>query len=268
MSGALLAVALRQAASPGRLGLILLLGLLPLVVAAVLRATGNDDDLIEAVLDPLVIALFLPIAVLTVATTAFGNEVEDRTLGLLTTKPAPRAYIVLVKLGATLAITAPMVVILAVIVTVMGDSGDPARAALAAAVGAALGVLAYASIFLWAGLITGRALGFGLAYVLIWEALMTSLIDGARFLECTQLHQEHYGGAGRWDVRRLCADSHRAARRADRGGHRLGGVHVLDRASPQQHGRTVAGPPVTPPHRPLSCPLDRRRRLAHCGPAG
>ncbi len=182
MSAALLAVALRQAASPGRLGLILLLGLLPLVVAAVLRATGNDDDLIEAVLDPLVIALFLPIAVLTVATTAFGNEVEDRTLGLLTTKPAPRAYIVLVKLGATLAITAPMVVVLAVIVTAMGDAGDPARAALAAAIGAALGVLAYASIFIWAGLITGRALGFGLAYVLIWEALMTSLIDGARFL--------------------------------------------------------------------------------------
>ena len=181
MSGALLAVALRQAASPGRLGLILLLGLLPLVVAGILRGTGSDD-LIEAVLDPLVIALFLPIAVLTVATTAFGNEVEDRTLGLLTTKPAPRAYIVLVKLGATLAITAPMVVGLAVIVTVMGDSGDPARAALAAAVGAALGVLAYASIFTWAGLITGRALGFGLAYVLIWEALMTSLIDGARFL--------------------------------------------------------------------------------------
>ena len=138
MSGALLAVALRQAASPGRLALILLLGLLPLVVGAILRATGNDDDLIEAVLDPLVIALFLPIAVMTVATTAFGNEVEDRTLGLLTTKPAPRGYIVLVKLGATLAITAPMMVVLSVIVTLMGEAGDPARAALAAAIGAAL----------------------------------------------------------------------------------------------------------------------------------
>ena len=182
MSGALLAVALRQAASPGRLGLLLLLGLLPLAVAAILRTTGDPDALIEAVLDPLVIALFLPIAVMTVATTAFGNEVEDRTLGLLTTKPASRAYIVLVKLAATLAITAPMVVVLAVIVAVMGDDGDAARTALAAAIGAALGALAYASIFMWAGLITSRALGFGLAYVLLWEALITSLIDGARFL--------------------------------------------------------------------------------------
>ena len=182
MSGALLAVALRQAASPGRLGLLLLLGLLPLAVAGILRGTGEPDDLIQGVLDPLVIALFLPIAVMTVATTAFGNEVEDRTLGLLTTKPASRAYIVLVKLAATLAITAPMVVVLAVIVAAMGDDGDAARTALAAAIGAALGALAYASIFMWAGLITSRALGFGLAYVLIWEALITSLIDGARFL--------------------------------------------------------------------------------------
>ena len=177
-----MAVALRQAASPGRLAMILLLGLLPLAVAGILRGTGSDDDLIRVVLDPLVISLFLPIAVMTVATTAFGNEVEDRTLGLLTTKPASRAYIVLVKLGATLAITAPLAVVLSAIVAMMADSGDPARAALAAAIGAALGVLAYATIFIWAGLITGRALGFGLAYVLIWEALMTSLIDGARFL--------------------------------------------------------------------------------------
>ena len=182
MSGALLAVALRQAASPGRLGLIVLLALLPLAIAVILRLAGQEDDVIETVLDPLVIALFLPIAVMTVATTAFGNEVEDRTLGLLTTKPASRAYIVLVKLVATLAITAPMVVVLSVAVTVMGDGGDSARTALAAAIGAALGALAYASIFIWAGLITSRALGFGLAYVLIWEALMTSLIDGARFL--------------------------------------------------------------------------------------
>ena len=40
MSGALLAVALRQAASPGRLGLILLLALLPLGIAVILRLAG------------------------------------------------------------------------------------------------------------------------------------------------------------------------------------------------------------------------------------
>ncbi len=182
MSGALLAVALRQAASPGRLGLILLLALLPLGIAVILRLAGQEDDVIESVLDPLLIALFLPIAVMTVATTAFGNEVEDRTLGLLTTKPVSRAYIVLVKLGATLAITAPLAAGVAVVVTLLGDGEAIARTALAAGVGAALGALAYASVFTWAGLVTSRALGFGLAYVLLWEALMTSLIDGARYL--------------------------------------------------------------------------------------
>ncbi len=182
MSGALLAVALRQAASPGRLGLILLLALLPLGIAVILRVAAGGEDVIEVALDLLVIGLFLPISVMTVATTAFGNEVEDRTLGLLTTKPAPRAYIVLVKLGATLAITAPLSAGVAVVVTLLGDGESAARTAVAAGVGAALGALAYASIFTWAGLVTSRALGFGLAYVLLWEALMVSLIDGARFL--------------------------------------------------------------------------------------
>ena len=182
MSGFLFAVSLRQAASPGRLILIALLALLPLGVAVFMRVAAPDEELIEIVLDPLVIATFLPIAVMTVATTAFGHEIEDRTLGLLTMKPVSRLSIVLAKLGATLAITAPLVVGVSVAVVVLGGSGDTGSAALAAGAGAALGVAAYASMFMWAGLVSTSALGFALVYVLLWEALMASLVEGVRYL--------------------------------------------------------------------------------------
>ena len=53
---------------------------------------------------------------------------------------------------------------------------------LAAAVGAAVGVAVYASVFTWAGLVTTKALAFGLVYVLLWEALITGFLSGTRYL--------------------------------------------------------------------------------------
>ena len=56
------------------------------------------------------------------------------------------------------------------------------NAPAAAAAAVAVGVAAYAAAFTWLGLITTRALGFGLIYVLLWEALITSFLSGARYL--------------------------------------------------------------------------------------
>ena len=182
MSGPLFALALRQAASPRRLSLILLLAAMPLGIAALLRALGAEDAIVTGVLDALVVAVFLPIAVMTIATSAFGNEVEDRTLGLLTTKPVSPLAIVLAKLGAAMAVTAPLAAVVTAVVAALGSTADVGSAALAAGVGGGVGAIAYASIFTWAGLVSSRALGFALIYVLLWEALMSSLIEGVRYL--------------------------------------------------------------------------------------
>ena len=48
--------------------------------------------------------------------------------------------------------------------------------------GAAVGVAVYASVFTWAGLVTTKALAFGLVYVLLWEALITGFLSGTRYL--------------------------------------------------------------------------------------
>ena len=41
---------------------------------------------------------------------------------------------------------------------------------------------AYASIFTWAGLITTRALAFALIYVFLWERLISTYLEGIRYL--------------------------------------------------------------------------------------
>ena len=135
--------------------MLALLALLPLGLAVLISALSDPSggDLIGGILLTLFMYVVMPLVVTVLATSAFGNEVEDRTLSLLTTKPVPRWSIVLAKLTATVLVAAPMMMAVAAVVTVMDPDGN-GEAAIAAAVGTLVGVITYASAFLWAGMIT------------------------------------------------------------------------------------------------------------------
>ena len=140
MTGAIFTLALRQAAAPRRAIFLVLLALLPLGLAVIIRGLGNPGggDLIAGVLEALVIHVVLPLVVIVLATSAFGNEVEDRTLSLLTTKPVPRWSIVLAKLTATIIVAAPLMIAVSAVVTMMDPDGS-GKAAVAAAAGTLVG---------------------------------------------------------------------------------------------------------------------------------
>ena len=132
-------------------------------------------------MDATIIAAILPIVTLALATAAFGDEVEDRTLSYLVLKPIPRFHIVMPKLIASIIVAAPLIVASGIAATVIGLDGD-ARSILAVGVALAAGVVAYASIFTWAGLVTTRALAFGLVYVILWEGVVATFLGGVRYL--------------------------------------------------------------------------------------
>ena len=183
MIRALFLLSLRQAASPRRLLLLGAISLFPVGLAYLLVSLGEADQagLVEAVVEGLVVSLVLPLVTMVLATGAFGNEVEDRTLSLLTTKPVPRWSLVLSKLMSTIVVAGPIMVIVAVVVTALPPDRE-GGVIVAAAVGAAVAVVVYASVFTWAGLVTTKALAFGLVYVLLWEALITTFLSGTRYL--------------------------------------------------------------------------------------
>ena len=175
-------LAFRQALTRRKVALLIILALLPLGLAVILDSTvGEAGTLIGPVLGGLVVSVTLPITVMVLATGAFGNEVEDRTLSLLTTKPVPRWTIVLAKFAATVVVAAPLMAAVAAAITAMDPDGT-GNAPIVAAIAVVVGVVAYASAFTWLGLLTTRALGFGLVYVLLWEALITSFLSGTRYL--------------------------------------------------------------------------------------
>ena len=183
-------LSMRQLGGRWRLALVLLLAALPVALATVIFFAASEEDVklpsyergfVNTLLDGLIVGGIMPIVTMALATAAFGNELEDRTLSYLVLKPIPRWRIALPKLLASIVIGGPLLIASGVVATVIGLE---AGAQGAIAVGAALfaGVVTYAAIFTWAGLISTRAIAFALIYVFLWEGLISSLIHGVDYL--------------------------------------------------------------------------------------
>lgn len=182
--GAVFRLSMRQMASRWRLALIAFLAALPAIIVA--WAVWNGDgsveaELVQVLIEQLMVGVVLPIVTITLATTAFGNEIEDRTLGLLATKPLAPWRIALPKLLAAIALAAPLLIVGALVAMLIAFEGD-VRPALSVCAGILCGTIAYSAIFTWAGAITSRALGFALVYVFLWESLIAGYLEGIRYL--------------------------------------------------------------------------------------
>jgi ABC-2 type transport system permease protein len=165
--------------------LIVLLAFLPVALAVLISALaeGESDlgqDFINLLIDGMIVGAILPIVTMALATAAFGNELDDRTLSYLVLKPVPRSLIVLPKLLASIVVGGPLLIASGVVVTLLGVGGG--QAALAVGVALFAGTVTYATIFTWAGLVSTHALGFALIYVFLWEGLISSFLGGVRYL--------------------------------------------------------------------------------------
>ena len=194
--GPMFKITLREIASRRRLLVIVLLTALPIGLAALVSATLNEDEtsneeFINILLDGLLIAAIMPIVTMVLATAAFGNELEDRTLGYLVLNPIPKLKIVVPKLLASVVVGVPLLVVGGIGATLLGAIGISAellvldgdvRALVAVGVALFAGVIVYSAIFTWAGLVTTRALAFALVYVFLWEGLVSTYLGGVRYL--------------------------------------------------------------------------------------
>jgi ABC-2 type transport system permease protein len=181
---AIFALTVRQLAGSRRAWLVLVLVSLP-VLAGILFHVGDTTTtrarFADDVTATLVASGILPLVMLLFATSAFGNEVAERTLGYLTLKPVARWRIVVAKLLAALAVGGIPVAVSGLLAVVLVEGGA-LGGGVATGLGLLLGAAAYAAIFTWAGLATRHALLIGLVYVFVWEATLAAYLDGIRFL--------------------------------------------------------------------------------------
>ncbi len=189
---AILRLTVARTVRPVPMVLGLLIAALPILFAAIYRASGGDDaNLAEFLLtryNTLVVSLLLPLAALVTAAGATSAEREDGTILYLLTTTTSRALLAMVRWAFATVVTSVMV-LLAVYGTglVAGNGSDPTGVVRAFAVGGVVGAAVYSAIFLAMAVWLRRALLVGLLYVLVWEGTISSAVPAVKYLSARQV---------------------------------------------------------------------------------
>jgi ABC-2 type transport system permease protein len=164
---------------------VVLLAAAPVLVAAILAVgggLGGPSTLAFEVFSTVILALVVPLAALILGTAALGTGIDDGTIVYLLVKPVPRSTMVLaamvVAAGATAILTGLATLVVGLLLLGSSDPGLLVGMVL----GDLLASILYAATFVTLSVYTGRALIVGLAYVLVWEGLVTPLLTGTRIL--------------------------------------------------------------------------------------
>jgi ABC-2 type transport system permease protein len=183
----LIGVTLRGLLGRRRTILLALLAGLPVLIALLIRISGGRPDA-DRILDTLVVRTVMPLVALIIGTAAIGSEIDDGTAVYLMIKPIARWRIAASKLLVAAGLTAAMVVPAVILTGLLLGSrgGDTTTTVVAYSIACLVGGSAYAAAFVALSTFTTRALLLGLAYVLIWEGVLSGLLEGTKFLSIRQ----------------------------------------------------------------------------------
>lgn len=182
--GSVFLLTLRQLSGRWRLVILSLLAAMPVLITGMMLHSSDAPSVREfedAVLGAMLAGSISPLVVLAIASAAFANEIEDRTLANLTLAPLPRWQIVVPKLLAAVCVAGPFMTVSAFCTGYIAFSGDW-NAAVAVTAAEFIGVVLYSSAFVWLGLMTTRAIGYGLLYIVLWEGFFAGFVAGVRYL--------------------------------------------------------------------------------------
>jgi ABC-2 type transport system permease protein len=157
-----------------------LLGIAGLSALAILTGLFArwDDNSAQAAADSISgygLGILVPLATLWFGSSAIGDLVEDRLLVYLWLKPVPRWQLPAAAVLATVSIVVPLTALPLTASALVAGAGDIAWPTLIAA---SLAALAYAGLFVAAGLWFRRAVWWGLAFILIWENFAAYSAEG------------------------------------------------------------------------------------------
>lgn len=146
----------------------------------------NSDTVFGNVISLLYLRFIVPAIGVFYGTSLIADEVEDRTITYLFTRPIARGAIVLGKYLAYLlcatAVVLPSVALLFMILVPLADMGRMFPTLLRDLAVITLGLAAYGAVFLWAGVSFRRPLVGGLVFVFGWEPLALVLPGYLRYL--------------------------------------------------------------------------------------
>lgn len=190
MNGVIAGITLRQLLSRRRTLLLLLLGGVLVLVALIVRLAGEESRALPVtagLLANLGVATLMPLVALLFGTGAIGSELDDGTAVYVLAKPIRRSTILLTKLAVASACAIVLTCGPMLVAGLIGAAGLANGLVLGFVAAAAIGSILYSAVFVALSLATGRALVFGLGYVLIWEGVLAGLFPGTRTFSVRQI---------------------------------------------------------------------------------
>ena len=156
---------------------LVLLAITPAIIMLLVGANVDDRDAQEFFrtgMLPLVLGLVVPIVAIVLGSGSLGDERTGKTLSYLALRPIRREVIVAAKLAAAW-LSSFLVAGLGALLTAvaLGLTVGTWDEMLAIMVATAITTLGFVAVMQVVGYITDRAVVIGLAYVLIWEGIVT-----------------------------------------------------------------------------------------------
>lgn len=182
MNPVIATITLRAMLGRARSLLLLLLPLTLILLAAGMRLFNFDEpDVTAMVLRTYALGVVLPLVTLIVGTGVLGAEIDDGTVIYLLAKPVPRSVITLTKLVVAIGLSA----LFAAVPTLIAGlvlTGFAGGLAVGMGAGALAASAAYCAIFVVLSVSLRHAVAVGLVYILVWESLIATAVDGAAVL--------------------------------------------------------------------------------------
>jgi ABC-2 type transport system permease protein len=174
--------ALREALRPKRLIIAALLVLLPPLIGLLWRVLSDASDFVpgdvyDSLVSGLVFSFTLAILSVVYGTGVVSQEIEQRTIVYLLTRPLPRWRILLAKFAVSLLVVAGVTMLSTFLtaLTVYGPAKFGEAGIFPDLKALAVGSLAYGSLFLLLGAAIPRPLTYGLLFVFGWETWVPKL---------------------------------------------------------------------------------------------
>ena len=166
-----------------------LLFVLPAVILIVLTlalkgAHGTEADWPALVLGRVGVGAVVPLTALLIGTSVLGSEIDDGSVLHLLATPVRRREVIVSK--ATVSALATMLfAALPVLVAGLIAQG-PHALAFGCFLGAVLGSIVYSCVFVLFSAALRHPVIYSLAYVALWEELISTLVGGAKYLSVEQ----------------------------------------------------------------------------------
>ena len=151
------------------------LGALSVLIGLFARFDDNSAQAAADAVGGYGLGVLVPLATLWLGTSAIGDLVEDKLLVYVWLKPVPRWQLPAAAILATVSVVVPLTALPLTASVLVAGAADVAWATFLAAT---LAALAYAGLFVAAGLWFRRAVWWGLAFVLIWENVAAYSTEG------------------------------------------------------------------------------------------